>query len=293
VDTMFGSTERITGTLFNYINTLSIDSPTKCLGKILNRASEPVRLENYVPNPIGNYLTWQLSTIKPTISSSFGFAFSSDGTRLGVYDFKQATVISPSGIFLVLLDYYARVLKKRGTILLTNSMSERVEILAKKLQFRIERIPSTVTAFNSALEKKRRSGVLLFGNEYGGFWFKGDIRCNNCLVTMCKVIEACSHSNKSPGELLDTIMQTYKIPNLAYSTLLLPRGLINKETIEAKLSDKGAMLDKNEETIVDFENTRIVIKDNIKQSCIEIFIESENKEATKDVSGLLQQLYTR
>lgn len=292
IDTMFGASEKLVTDLFKV---------AELKGGIINKASEPPRLKNYIPAPTGKFLQWyvpMVSEINPDSSSkTFFFGLSHDGSRLGVWDLKQDLEISTSGLFMILLYHFAKIQKKRGTILISKAMSQRVETVAKNLDLEIERIDSGTDSFLQAVNKKRRRPILMYGNEFGGFWFKGDTLDINPAVSICKIMECCKHLDKSPGEIVDLITSKYLTKQYYYSNLMLPLGLISKKEVENKLLLQYTLvetLDDGFTSVANFtNNSRVAVQENLKQYCVEVFLESEEKQTAEEMSTYLQSLFTR
>jgi phosphomannomutase len=297
VDVMFGATTELVSGISGKLEnpTLSSMPGVAFPMQAFNKETTPGRLKHYVPNPTGQALSWGNHTRAALKNYALHAGFSHDGTAIGIWDPKQKLEISQSGVFCILLYHAAKILKKKGTILVSKAASDRVTLVAKGLGFNVEEIDTGTDAYVEAITKKRRSSALMYGDEKGRFWFKNDVLDFNCLVALLRVVDTCTRLKKSPGEVVDMLTEQYIDRDYIYSNLTLPRGILDKNELEDKLAkdflvEPVSCSDKTSVYRLD-TGVKIVIQENKKQSSVEVFIESENVETTKRIAKYVQNLF--
>lgn len=289
VDCMFGCVENTLTNLEKTIPSLKFN--------LFNVYSNPWRLKNYIARPSGDSLKWCAPSVK---DENLLIAIDNIGSSIGVWDTSQNAEISPTGIYLTLLYLFAKTYKKKGTVIISKMLSDRVELLAKELGFKVELINSGTDEFIKALNKKRRSPAIMYGDEFGRFWFKGDeIKDYNPIITLNHLLTCYQQSKKSPGKQVDIISKKYFNREYQYAMLLLPSKLKNKKALEkdlVELYNKDNLLlfsniDKTSVFRVE-KDIKIAITEKSKQKSLVIFIEASSKENILNTSKNINNLFT-
>ncbi|MBX6350584.1 MAG: phosphoglucomutase/phosphomannomutase family protein [Clostridia bacterium] len=127
-----------------------------------------------------------------------GLALDGDGDRLGVVD-EVGRVVDAPHVFGLLLRHLADVRGMRGQVVKTFSVSDLVDRLA-----RARGLP-TVTCpvgFKHVAELARRGGLLLGGEESGGFGLGAHLPERDGIACALLVVEACGASGEPLSELV-------------------------------------------------------------------------------------------
>ena len=288
IDTMFGCTEAL-------LTKIGKDM-SFCRLNLWNLAAGPERVRNYVASPTGTALQWRALNLTDEPNSLF-FAFNNTGTSLGVWDLRQNLEISKSGTFMLLIYHAHKILKKRGTVLISKAVSGRVTSLIESLGLNYEIVDSGVNNFIEAIEKKRRSPALMYGDEEGKFWFKGDVYDFNPLIAAMRITELCCVLDKSPGQILDDL-QSHLNNSYSYSNLILPLGIKGKFEIQEEFKKGLSVEPDNPLANTHVYNlldgvSKVAVQENVRQSSVEVFIESQDNETTKGLANYVQELFVQ
>jgi phosphomannomutase len=288
IDTMFGS---------SYYLLKSIRDSEGIHLRLFNIQSEPPRLKNYIAKPTGQFLKWYTSLTSVT-SDHFFFGIDTSASSMGVYDLKQKTEISSSGVALLLLKYLKDVKKMSGAFIVgSHEVNSKVAVYAKKLGFTYQ---STAESIISVLEyKKKGKRVDLFINGNGGFYFGEDCKtvCTNPLVALFRIVEICKLNRKSPGELLDEITET-DIKKLYYHNNFfvlknLPRvpASLSLSTLKSiSLPETKSIKSTSVYTIYKLKDkSRVIFKDNQKEGIINIYIETLSESKARELGDIVNR----
>lgn len=209
LDIMFGGTEQL---ILDLRENLKLDIT------LYNLCSKAPRLNNYIADPTGTYLKWYT-----TLADNSGFfaAIDPTGRTLGVYDLEAQEELSSSGLGLILLYNLAVLKKKKGTILATHTVSERIKAFIANLGLTLELIEAEPIHFYTALQKKRKSPVLLYLGPRGQFWFKNDILEFNATLALLTVVETCNQLGLTPAKTIDFIQKAKGLPTTVSAKMIL------------------------------------------------------------------------
>lgn len=276
IDVMFGAGEYLIKELREHYKDFNI----------YNLHSSPTRLQNYINCPTGPSLAWWTKTLASSKKDYF-FGLSPDGTRLGCYDLDQKTEIGSSSLFLIVLYYYHKILRKRGTIALTRAVGSSVQRYAQDLDMRVELVDTDDQTFINTVRKKRKSPLLLFGNSHGSFWFKNDTEDFNSILTLLKVIECCEKEDKSPGQLVDFIKDTFNLPEIQQRSMFIDSNVVSQYELVTELNLEGFKEGETWDLYDKSTHSRVVVTDNKVFNRLDLLLENENEEL---LAELLQNI---
>lgn len=279
IDTMYGSSCYFGKTIQKQIG-LNVH--------LFNIQTDPPRFKNYIAKPTGQFLSW--FTTYPTVKKDqFYFGLNSSGSSLGLYDLTQNLEISSAGVSLLLLKYLKEVKKSTDAfILVSTGLNSRVISYIKKLNYKYRITNLGLGSVSEELKGGRC--VDLYLDEQGGFYCGGDkILCTNPFIAIFRIIELCKQLKKSPGEVIDDIYLN-DIPKLIYhNNFYLLKSFIDKYDLIDFLNKDPDLKNKKESkpyTIFKFNNkSKLTVKDNIRESLLEVFIESKDPTQAKELGN--------
>lgn len=284
-DNMFGASEEV-------IQLLRKD--LKFNGQLVNKASENLRIEGYRSIPTERWLEWKAPTSKDMNKlreSYFHGAISNAGDQIGVWDLRQALEISPSGIAMIFLKYYAEALKKKGTIIISKLVSDRVVDLAEKLGFKVHLVDSGLDSFAKGFEDVGKRSALMYVDELGRFWFKGEITEPNGITSLLLLTQICERYKTSPGQLLDAISKKFLDRKYVYGRLGIPVEMKTKEELEdilrrdLNLSQEGI----GNTTIFRTDyGAKVSLVYDKKSQITFVEIESQEENTTREIVQIIQ-----
>jgi len=199
-DLMFGSSETVSE---------AFKKVFKCPFKSINLASEPVRILNYASDPTGQWLAWKVSDQVKVAKNIPYFGIDGKGQRLGCYDLVENTEISSESTLMCMLFYISKVLKKKGTVAISETASDKAVTVAKSLGFTVYFTDEGISGLKKAVENVDKRSLLAFGDENGNFWFKGDCLDFNPFRAIHLTAAACGHFNLNLGALVDHITEKH------------------------------------------------------------------------------------
>jgi phosphomannomutase len=280
VDSMFGASESAFSELFSQYG---------MKGAVINRATNLLKYVNYLPRPTGAGLQWRMESSKG-ISSQY-FAIDGDGDSIGLMDVKQELEISPSGIYCILLKYLAEVKKRKGTVLISKALSDKVQQIAHYYGFKTIWLDSGIAEFSKTIRTADKRSILMYGDETGGFWFKGDVMDRNSMITSLLITEACDHFKMSPGEILDEMYNKILEKTFVYGKLEIPDRDASKKFIEDVIETELTVTSKEKglTTVYKLENSKIVLVRQEKFKYTSVYIESIDENKTRDFTQLIKE----
>jgi phosphomannomutase len=282
IDSMFGAGEYI----FRDLNQQKLIDVS-----FFNPQSSPTRIVNYTSNPTGQFLSnYAKVCLNPDFKTLF-FGLGPDGEKIGLYDLKQDTEISSSSVIALLAYYYAKIRKKKGTVILTPLTGSKTLEVINKLDLSYEIVDCGAQAFYESIHKKRRRPALFYANEYGNIWFKGDINaCNNVLAVLA-ITNLCKEMSRSPGEILDIIHTSFLQNNYLHFNYAVIKDVISVEEFEFIMKDYiNDKKNYNNSSVYLLNNSsRLALKDNLNYNRLEISVESTNQEDLKNIAIFLQE----
>jgi len=236
------------------------------------------------------------------------FAFDGDGDCLGLYDGKADEEISPSAVFIILLYYFAKVKKRKGTILIDKAVSDRVTIIAEQYGMAVEYVNNGLAGLSEKLKKSRKRPALMYGDAYGGFWFKGLPLDRNPFPAILFIIEACVKAGLNPSSLYATIVDKHLNKDYFYGKVDIYPKQVDFDQLFSFLQE-GSTAAVGENKIIECvpgeftdeshftahtmkldNDSRIVIQSNPKNDFIELYVEAIDKDTTHRIMGNVQNL---
>lgn len=279
LDTMFGSSFTSIKPLTETLNWTLIP---------FNLQSDSARLKNYVYKPTGNFLEW-FTTYNKTNKDGFYFGLDNTGSYLGVYDLIQKLEIRPTSIGILLINYLKQIEKKENALIcITPAVGLNLINYIKKEKYKYK----LVSNLEECLKLKDR--VDLYIDESGGYYFGVDkTPYLNPYIAMYRVCRLCEEFNKSPGQILDSLFSSLKRLTFHGSFCIS----LNESRFNNTLKYLTSLPDRKNKKIGKiytnfmFKNSRVVLKKNVHNSIIEVYIEAYIKEdaeiLSKEISNLL------
>jgi len=150
----------------------------------------------------------------------------------------------------------------------------------------------------------------MYGDESGGFWFKGLPLDRNPIAALLFILEACLKSKLSPSKLYDKIVEDCLDRKYVFGRLdLIPAQIDSKKLLdflleadhleERKIVDR--FLGKTSNNNKDFplftaheyrleDESKMVMQSNSKNNYIELYVESLNEKNMHEIIGDIQHL---
>jgi phosphomannomutase len=153
------------------------------------------------PEPIAKNLTELSATIKKSGKNSVGLATDGDADRIGMFD-EDGEFVDSHNLLLLLLHYLAVEKNLKGKVVVTFSVTEKMQKLAKELGLEI-----TVTkiGFKYIAEIMLTEDVLVGGEESGGLAVKGFIPERDGIWIGLTIMEFMAKSGKKLKDLVTMI----------------------------------------------------------------------------------------
>jgi hypothetical protein len=195
-------------------------------GQLVNKSSENLRINNYQSIPSERWLQWKIpgknNTMPYKDKIKVHAAINNLGDQLGVWDVKQSLEISPSGIYMIFLKYFGDRLHRRGTVMISKALSDKVVEVAKHYGFKVQLIDSGPDRFAKAYTEIGKRSALMYGDEFGRFWFKGQPLEPNAAVSLLTLLQICELYRMSPGEIVDATSSKLLTRKYVYGKLFVP-----------------------------------------------------------------------
>jgi len=150
------------------------------------------------PEPIHRNLTELSETIKNDATIACGLANDGDADRIGMYD-EDGNFVDSHRILLLLLVYLHKYKKLTGKVILTFSVTEKLQNLCKQFGLEYE---VTKIGFKYIAEIMTKEDVLLGGEESGGIAAKGHIPERDGIWMGLLILEFMANTGKSLKELI-------------------------------------------------------------------------------------------
>lgn len=282
IDCMFGPVEYFFNTFVNtYPNSI----------RLFNRHSSPVRLLNYLDIPQGQFIKNFAQTSLQEDYDNLFFGVNNRGNHLGCYDLKQNVEISASSLILLAAYKFAKVDKRKGTILLTSITSSKVLEIIDHFDLEYEIIDCGSFALQDAINKKRKRPILFYANEYGCLWFKKDIPCPNPFVTILTLIELCAYMERSPGQIIDLINNNFLANNYYNVVITYLQDYLDFNKLETFILQEFELVHKYPNSLVyksKFSDVRLAIKINYSYNRYEFYFDGTQENTVKKVSSFIE-----
>ncbi|MDK2871339.1 MAG: hypothetical protein PWQ16_691 [bacterium] len=156
------------------------------------------------PEPIPPNIDF-LSNFVTEKGFDIGIALDGDADRIGLVD-EKGNFVNPHQVFALIMKHLIEDRGKRGKIVWTCSLGREPEKLAKKygIEYYI-----TPVGFKYVCEYILEGGVLLGGEESGGYGFVEHIPERDGSMSALLVLEMMSCRKKSVGELLKELYEDF------------------------------------------------------------------------------------
>lgn len=153
------------------------------------------------PEPIHKNLTLLSQLVKSVENCSCGLATDGDADRIGMYD-ENGEFVDSHNLLLLLLYYLAEVKGQTGKVVVTFSVTDRMQKLAESfgLDFEVTKI-----GFKYIAEIMVNEDVLVGGEESGGLAIKGNIPERDGIWIGLTILEFMAKSGKKLSELVKMI----------------------------------------------------------------------------------------
>jgi len=290
LDCMFGCFQ-VLGDLLKKLPNLNL--------KMYNLISEPPRINNYISKPTGSALKWY-TTFREVNALDTYIAISGDGSSIGVYDLKQKTEISASSLALLYIKYLSKVKKVPNLkVLYSPVCSKRISDLCKKFKIKHKEVYEGFTSVKEEKEKDKES-YIFYTDGMGMFYFNSPVCWSNSLQAIITLINCCSSPDGtikiSPGEQIDSIYQFDLKRVYKNASVFILEEVLDRATLKAELKLTGYLPIKDIGTFSIFQSPTlvdIVIKDNVIEGIVEVFIESKDesliKKAAEDLGTIIKK----
>lgn len=153
------------------------------------------------PEPIGRNLEELEQFIKNSDTPYMGLATDGDADRIGLYD-ENGEFVDSHNILLLLLYYLAVEKKMTGDVVVTFSVTEKMQKLAEQLGLNVI---TTKIGFKYIAEIMITEDVLVGGEESGGLAVKGFIPERDGIWIGLTIMEFMAKSGKKLHELVSMI----------------------------------------------------------------------------------------
>lgn len=232
-------------------------------------------------------------------------SFDGDGDCIGIYDNVTKEALSSSATFAILLYYLTKIKKKKGTVLISRAVSDKVASIAISYGLAVEYVDGGLSGLSAKLKEKRKRPILIYGDEEGGFWFKGMPLDRNPFPAVLYVIESCLATGLSPAQLYDKIADKELDRSYYFGKIdIKPRHVDPKRLLDLLYSDSnvgargitqrdvvksiGQEKENVPVTLRLSDDSKITIQPNLKNDFIELYVETTESEALHEVMGDVQ-----
>jgi phosphomannomutase len=135
-----------------------------------------------------------------------GLVTDGDGDRIGAID-ETGQFFSSQMILCLLLKYLVEVRKKKGMVVVSQSVTSMIDKMCEKYGLELQRTP---VGFKYITEYMLKGGVLIGGEESGGIGIPSiHIPERDGIFNGLLLCEICAHSRKTLGELVAELEDEY------------------------------------------------------------------------------------
>lgn len=155
------------------------------------------------PEPIHRNLGEMAALMAKDDRLAFGLANDGDADRIGLYD-SNGKFVDSHHILLLLLYYLAEYKKMTGKVIVTFSVTDKMQKLADHYNLDLE---VTKIGFKYIAEIMTQEDVLVGGEESGGLAIKGHIPERDGIWIGLTILEFMAARNKSLEELIEEVYE--------------------------------------------------------------------------------------
>lgn len=285
IDNMFGSAEPLIQDLrpkleFN--------------GQLVNKSSENLRIENYRSIPTERWLQWKVpgkEAARIKAEALFHAAISNAGDQIGIWDLRQGLEISPSGIAMIFLKYFSETLKKKGTVILSKLVSDKVIDTAKDMGFKVHLVNSGADALSIGFQEVGKRSALFYADELGRFWFKGQIVEPNGVASILLLNQICQRYRLSPGQIIDILISKHLKRKYVYGRLFVPIEVKSREELQVILKRDLNFSEQDEGSTVVYRTdygAKIGMSYDKKTQLTLVEIEAQDENTTREIVQIIQ-----
>jgi len=188
-DAMYGAGQNVLRRLFPKAHLLHCEFNPSFLGQ--------------APEPIHRNLTELSELIKNNSEINLGLANDGDADRIGMYD-ENGEFVDSHHLLLLLLYYLKEHKNKSGKVVITFSVTNKMEQLAKSYGLDVE---ITKIGFKYIAEIMRDTDVIVGGEESGGLAVSGHIPERDGIWMGLLIMEFMAKTGKSIKELIADIYE--------------------------------------------------------------------------------------
>ncbi len=170
-------------------------------GAVLLHCDDDPSFKGQAPEPIHKNLTELSETIKNDPSITVGLANDGDADRIGMYD-EDGNFVDSHHLLLLLLNYMVKHKNETGKVIITFSVTDKMEKLAKQFGLDVE---VTKIGFKYIAEIMTQEDVVVGGEESGGLAVKGHIPERDGIWMGLLVMEFMAKTGKTIKELVADI----------------------------------------------------------------------------------------
>lgn len=188
-DAMYGAGQKVLPKILPKAELLHCDNNPSFLGQ--------------APEPIHRNLGELAALMVKDDRLAFGLANDGDADRIGLYD-SNGKFVDSHHILLLLLYYLAEYKKMTGKVIITFSVTDKMQKLADHYGLDLE---VTKIGFKYIAEIMTQEDVLVGGEESGGLAIKGHIPERDGIWIGLTILEFMAMRNKSLEELIEEVYE--------------------------------------------------------------------------------------
>jgi phosphomannomutase len=168
---------------------------------VLLHCDDDPSFKGQAPEPIHKNLQELSDTIKNDQSITVGLANDGDADRIGMYD-EDGNFVDSHHLLLLLLNYMVKHKDQTGKVIITFSVTDKMEKLAKQFGLDVE---VTKIGFKYIAEIMTQEDVVVGGEESGGLAVKGHIPERDGIWMGLLVMEFMAKTGKTIKQLVQDI----------------------------------------------------------------------------------------
>ncbi|MDA9773908.1 phosphoglucomutase/phosphomannomutase family protein [Saprospiraceae bacterium] len=244
--------------------------------------------QGQAPEPIERNLGEQSATIKSLKDSNIGLATDGDADRIGLFD-EEGEFVDSHNILMLLLYYLAVEKNMTGKVVVTFSVTEKMEKLAAQLGMEIQ---ITKIGFKYIAEIMIEEDVLVGGEESGGLAVKGFIPERDGIWIGLTIMEFMAKSGKTLKELVAMIhdrVGTFKFNRDDLHLTEEKKKAVIAKCQEGNISDIGGIKVKEIQTLDGFkfffenEGEWVMIRPSGTEPVLRVYAQAENMDRVREI----------